>query len=294
MKTVRHGTRYRHAQQRLRQGLSAKASAGSRRRSSARQDPHPLARQDLRQDDWPQRPRPDQLLRRWSTTSYVRRIHPVGTDRVLGSAYLYGLGLIERSDDDRRLAEKVHRLVVWHCEEHDRGDVVGHLGLHRFGYARQGRRCRGRTPPERPDTDRRRRKGLQTRRRKRLRPAPRLPQEQANEGCDARSCRRVPTHAIPKPRGQKPQFGVDGFEVAHSGQLARRVGVANSPHPHASGGFISHQLAVLDRPGVGGYVLRCCRGWGAPRPTIARPGRAASILRSVSQGRWGRHRRSPW
>jgi hypothetical protein len=64
-------------------------------------------------------------------------VHPVGTDRVLGSAYLDGLGLIERPDDDRRLAEEVHRAVVWHCEEHDRGDVVGHLGVHRFGYGRR-------------------------------------------------------------------------------------------------------------------------------------------------------------
>jgi hypothetical protein len=189
MKTVRHGTRYRHAQQRLRQGLSAKASAGRRRPGAGRRRARTRTRWRARTSA-KTTGRKGRALINYCAVGRVRlmcvEIHPVGTDRVLGSAYLYGLGLIERSDDDRRLAEKVHRLVVWHCEEHDRGDVVGHLGLHRFGYARQGRRCRGRTPPERPDTDRRRRKGLQTRRRKRLRPAPRLPQEQANEGCDAR------------------------------------------------------------------------------------------------------------
>jgi hypothetical protein len=64
-------------------------------------------------------------------------IHPVGADRVLGSAYLDGLGLIERADGDRRLAEQVHCLVAWQCEQHDRGDVVGHLRVHRFGYGRR-------------------------------------------------------------------------------------------------------------------------------------------------------------
>src|SRR5437588_12306129 len=61
----------------------------------------------------------------------------VGTDRVRGSAYLDGLGLIERADNDWRRTEEVHHLVAWQCVEHHRGDVVGHLGVHRFGYARR-------------------------------------------------------------------------------------------------------------------------------------------------------------
>src|ERR1700758_3277188 len=112
MKTVRHRTRYRHAQQRLRQGLSAKASAGRRRPGAGRRRGRTSAKTTGRKG---------RALINYCAVGRVRlmcvEIHPVGTDRVLGSAYLDGLGLIERSDDDRRLAEKVHRLVVWHCEE---------------------------------------------------------------------------------------------------------------------------------------------------------------------------------
>ena len=52
-------------------------------------------------------------------------IQPVRADKVLGCTHFDGLRLIQRADDDWRLAEEVHG--VWQSKEHDRGDVIGHL-----------------------------------------------------------------------------------------------------------------------------------------------------------------------
>src|SRR4051812_34913181 len=99
-------------QLRLPQGLATKA-LGRRRR------PDDGCRRARTRDRWRARTsakttgRKGRALVNYCAVGRVRlmhvEIHPVGTDRVLGSAYLDGLGLIERPDDDRRLAEKVHR-----------------------------------------------------------------------------------------------------------------------------------------------------------------------------------------
>ena len=52
-------------------------------------------------------------------------IQPVRADKVLGCTHFDGLRLIQRADDDWRLAEEVHG--VWQSKEHDSGDVIGHL-----------------------------------------------------------------------------------------------------------------------------------------------------------------------
>src|SRR6201994_318318 len=59
-------------------------------------------------------------------------IHPVRADRVLDGAHLNGLRLIQRSDDNLRLAEDVHRPHIGRSEQHDRSDVACYRRVQRF------------------------------------------------------------------------------------------------------------------------------------------------------------------